>query len=279
MQVNFALSRTIKVWHGEGKFADVTTDKVLGLQKNIHRTLALDVTGLIELLTLPRQLRRDNCYNLKLIKLQQAISFTAPKNVSKSFSDTGDKNWTDVAKGNFGLDLVWQPPQKSTWQENFIRNVLTIGIGFVPTAGPFLQIMFSVGWTLLSEENPQSAFETLKNLCPGIDLTEKVIEEIKKSAGETRKFLPDGWEELNLKLQEKTVDDAKTTPRPIEKMDAMLPMLLQKEVLDATGNSPDKEQPNGSDDPGTTITDNPALTIEEAGKKALDAVESVIPNA
>lgn len=263
--MNFALSRTLKVWHGEGHFAEIKTDKVLGLKKNSDRTLALDVAGLIELLTLPRQLRRDNCYNLKLIQLRQGISLVTPTEVAKSFSDSGDKNWIDVAKGNFGLDLMWQPPQKSTWQENFIRNVLTIAIGFIPVTGPFLQILFSVGWTLVSEENPAAAFALLKNMCPGIDITDKMIEELKKSAAETRKFLPDGWEALNLQLQQKTVD-ANMTPKPIEKMDAMLPMLLQKEVLDATGNNPDKEQSKGSDDPGETIADTPASSAEEAGE-------------
>ncbi|CAO1603759.1 hypothetical protein XANCAGTX0491_007337 [Xanthoria calcicola] len=255
VQVNFALSRTVKFWHGEGHFKDVKTDAVLGLKRDVKMTLALDVTGLIELLALPRQLRKDNCYNLKLLKLQASASLQPNPGVSKTYSDKPDISWLT---------------------ETFIRNVLTIGIGFVPGVGPILQIMFSVGWTLVSEEDPEAAFELLKNLCPGIDLTEKMIDELQKTATETRNFLPDGWKELNLKTQQQAVK-AETTPKPIEAMDAMLPMILQKEVLDATGNGPDKATPAGSPDEGETLVDNPAGELMDAGRSVIGAVESVIP--
>ncbi|KAL8671355.1 MAG: hypothetical protein Q9168_004137 [Polycauliona sp. 1 TL-2023] len=276
VQVNFALSRTVKFWHGEGWFRDVTTDKVLGLKQDVQRTLALDVAGLVSLLTLPRQLRRDNCYNLKLIKLQQSISLQPDPGVSKSYSDGPDISWLTVAKGNYGLDLTWQPPQKSTWQESFIKNTLTVATGFIPGVGPIVQIMFSVGWTLISQEDPQAAFAVLKELAPGFDLGEKIITEIKKAAKETRAFLPDGWEELNLKTQQEVVK-VEMASRPVEAMDAMLPMILQKEVLDATGNSPDKESSGGSQDEGETLVDVAAGDMVDAGKTVAGAVESAIP--
>ncbi|CAL8580586.1 hypothetical protein XPA_006308 [Xanthoria parietina] len=217
IDVNFALSRTVKFWHGEGHFKDVETDAVLGLKRDEERTLG--------------------CRN-------RGASIPDP-GLSESYSDKPDISWLAVANGNYGLDLTWQPPQKSTWQENFIKNVLTIGTGYIPGVGPILQIMFPVGWTLISEEDPEAAFALLRNLCPSIDLTDKVIGELRKAAAaETREFLPDGWKELNLRTQQQAVE-AVTTPRPIEPMDAMLPMMLQKEVLDATGNSPDKDTPGG----------------------------------
>ena len=276
VQVNFALSRTVKFWHGEGRFDDIKTDKVLGLPKNVHRTLALDIAGLVQLLTLPRQLRRDNCYNLKLLKLQQAISLQPAQPVSKSYSDGPDLSWIHVANGNFGLDLVWQPPQKYTWTEQFIKNSLTVATGFIPGVGPIVQIMFSVGWTLISQEDPQAAFAVLKELAPGFDLQEKIIIELKKAASETRAFLPDGWKELNLQTQQKPVETAMAS-KPVEAMDAMLPMILQKEVLDATGNSPDKEQPRGSEDEGETLVENAVGDIVEAGDSVTDSVKSAIP--
>ncbi|KAI4263565.1 MAG: hypothetical protein L6R42_001292 [Xanthoria sp. 1 TBL-2021] len=208
--------------------------------------------------------------------LQQSFRLKPDPGVSKSYSDSPDVSWLTVAKGNYGLDLTWQPPQKSTWQENFIRNVLTVGIGFVPGIGPFMQIMFSVTWTLVSQDSPEAAFAVFKDLCPGIDLTEKMMNELTKGASETRAFLPDGWKELNLTTQKQAVE-VNTTPRPIEAMDAMLPMLLQKEVLDATGNSPDKETPGGSQDEGETLTDNPAGELLEAGEEVVGAIESAIP--
>lgn len=135
--------------------------------------------------------------------------------------------------------------------------------------------MFSVGWTLVSQEDPEAAFALLKDLCPGIDLTDKVLTELKNAASETRAFLPDGWIELNLSTQQKVVG-AKTTARPIEAMDAMLPMLLQKEVLDATGNSPDKQTAK-SKDLGETFAENPVSEIIEASEDVMGKEESALP--
>ena len=264
VQVNFSLNRSVKFWTNEQKFTNIVTDEVLGLRVDVHTTLALDVTGLIELLSLPRQLRRDNCYNLKLVKIHKAGLITPVHlKVSKSFSDQDDISWLQVAKGNYGLDLIWQPPQKSTWQENFIRNVLTIGIGFIPGVGPLLQIAFSVGWTMVAEEDPKAGYELLKNLCPGLDLTDKMIRELHRSVTETRKYLPDGWEQLNLSVVKEPVDEsARFAPRPIEEMDAMVPMLQQKEVLDATGNSPDnamRKEDEGDELQGEIFLHIPAM--------------------
>lgn len=266
--MNFALSRTVKFWHGEGRFDDVKTDQVLGLQPDVKRTLAVDVTGLIQLLTLPRQLRRDNCYNLKLLQLHPATSMPMDDLwISKYYAHKTDISWVTVAKGNYGLDLTWQPPQKSTWEETFIKNTLTVAAGFVPAVGPIVQIMFSVGWTLISEEDPQAALRLLQDLCPAVDLSEHIVDELKKAAAESREFLPDGWKELNLQTQRHAVE-AKTTPKPIEPMDAMLPMSLQKQVLDATGNSPDEDTaPDESEDGGETVADTPAGELMESGQK------------
>ncbi|KAL8797923.1 MAG: hypothetical protein Q9182_007120 [Xanthomendoza sp. 2 TL-2023] len=276
VQINFAVNRTVKFWHGESKFSDVKTDAVLGLPVNKQRTLALNPYKLIQLLTLPRQLRKDNCYNLKLLKLQQSISLQPHPRTSKSYSNGPDVAWTTIAKGNFGVDLTWKPPNKSTWEENFIKNVLYIGVGFVPGSGPILQIMFSVGWQLLLQEDAEAAFSALKDAVPGIDLMDKMFTEVHRSAQETREFLPDGWEGLG--LQTKTsVAPVQTTPKPIEAMDAMLPMLLQKEVLIATGNDPDKETPKSDEGEGETVVDQAAGDLMDAGETVAGAVESAIP--
>jgi hypothetical protein len=256
VQVNFALDRAIKTWRGGDQFVDHKTEKVLGLGKSAGNTVGLDVAGLIQLLTPPRQLRRDNCYNLRLIKIVSASTIKTVS-VTKSFEDRYDKSWLDVAKGNFGLDLTWRPAEKTTWMESFIRNTLTVAIGFVPGIGPLLQVAFTVGWTLLSEEDPGAAFAMLKELCPGLDLAEHVVQELTKASSETRKFLPDEWEKLKLTAQKGAFNEIKSTPKPIEDMDRMLPMLLQKEVLNATGNSPDNNEKKEDTEEGPTVTDNP----------------------
>ena len=274
VQINFALNRTVKFWYGEGKFDDVKTDAVLGLPVNVQRTLALNPYKIIQLLTLPRQLRRDNCYNLKLLKLQQGISLQPHPQTSKSYHNGPDVAWTTIANGNFGLDLTWKPPNKSTWEENFIKNVLYIGVGFVPGAGPILQVMFSVGWQLIIQEDAEAAYSALKDAIPHIDLYDKMIRDLHKSAQETREFLPDGWEGLG--LQTKTAAAPfETKPKPIEAMDAMLPMLLQKEVLVATGNDPDKQTSVADEGEGETIVDQAAGDLMDAGEKVTGVVDAL----
>ncbi|KAL8799082.1 MAG: hypothetical protein Q9200_007627, partial [Gallowayella weberi] len=174
VQIHFALDRTVKFWRGEGNFNDVKTDAVLGLPVNKHRTLVLHPYKLIQLLTLPRQLRKDNCYNLKLLKLRQSISLQPHPNTSKSYSNGPDVASTTIAKGNFGLDLTWKSPNKSTWEENFSRT------SFISesASGPILQIMFSVGWQLVIQEDAEAAYSALKDAVSSVDIYDKMIRDL-----------------------------------------------------------------------------------------------------
>ena len=235
VQVNFALPRKIKIASGDKDWFDVWTHQVLGMRTDAFRAVGFDVSGLIQLLTLPRQLRRDNCYNLRLIKM---VGGGAIKTISvtKSYNDGPDKKWTDVAKGNYGLDLTWKPAEKSTWIENFIRNTLTIAVGFIPVVGPIVQILFSVGWELISQDDPQGAYDLLKELCPGIDLTDKVISDMIQTAKETQKLLPDGWDKMGLDFKKIEARSDNLQPRTInEDMDKTLTMMLQGAILASSG--------------------------------------------
>ena len=46
-------------------------------------------------------------------------------------------------------------------------NVITHGLGMIPVAGLFLAILFPVAWTLIVD--PDSAYDLLKELAPGVD--------------------------------------------------------------------------------------------------------------
>ncbi|KAL9601208.1 MAG: hypothetical protein Q9219_002708 [cf. Caloplaca sp. 3 TL-2023] len=271
VQTNFALSRTVKFYSDDGQIHQVETHAALGISPNVQKTIGIDVSGLISLLALPRPLRRDNCYNLKLLKLEQTTLPESDPGLEKTFSCSPDVSWLTVAKGNFGLDLTWKPPQKTTWEENFIKNCINFGLGWVPFAGPVLQIMFSVGWTFISTEDPEAAFSVLKDLSPGLDLQEKIVKEIIKSANETKLFLPDGWQQLGLKTS-RMVSPIKSSFKPIEDMDAMLPMLLQKEVLMATGKDPEKGTSAEDEGEGETVLDQAAGGLMDAGESVTGVV-------
>ena len=270
VQLNFALPRKLRVAAGDkGWLSDVWTDKVLGMKSDAFRSVGFDVSGLVQLLTLPRQLRRDNCYNLRLIKMTSAGAIKTIS-VTKSYNDGPDKSWLTVANGNFGLDLTWKPAEKSTWMESFIRNTLTIAVGFIPTVGPIVQILFSVGWELISQENPQGAYDLIKTLCPGIDLTDKIISDMVQGAKETQQLMPDGWDKMGLDFKSLEARSDSLAPRPIEDdMDRTLTMMLQGAILAASGTPNDR--PKADEPPGEIIKDNAENATQGVVSVATDA--------
>ena len=269
VQVNFALPRKIKLAAGDKDWFDVWTDKVLGMRTDAFRSVGFDVSGLIQLLTLPRQLRRDNCYNLRLIKITGGGAIKTIS-VTKSYRDGPDKSWLTIANGNYGLDLTWKPAEKSTWIENYIRNTLTVAAGFIPVVGPIVQVLFSVGWEIISQENPQGAYDLLKNLCPGIDLTDKIISEMIQTGKETQALLPDGWDKMGLDFKKLEARSDNLKPRPIEEdMDKTLTMMLQGAILASSGTP--NEQPKQDETPGEVIKDNAENATDGVVNLATDA--------
>ncbi len=50
---------------------------------------------------------------------------------------------------------------------------------------------FTLGWTALTD--PDSFFDNLKTLAPGIDLADHIIQELRKSAADTKALIPEEW--------------------------------------------------------------------------------------
>src|SRR5947208_2803654 len=80
-----------------------------------------------------------------------------------------------------------------------IKNTLYIAIGFIPGAGPFLAMAFTMGWTALTD--PDSFFDDLKMLAPGIGIVDHIIQELRKSAQDTKAFIPEEWAALGRAIQ------------------------------------------------------------------------------
>jgi len=186
VQINFAVNGTRSIWRGGNQFLNHTTNVTRGLGVHRNSTLGLDITGLTQLLCVPRAMRNVNVYSGRFVKISNRTSLrTNP--LLHTFSEEYDFDWTTVARANFGLDLMWSTGQRGFWIENFLRNVLTIAVGFVPLVGPLLAIAFPLAWTAIV--NPDDFMTELRNLAPGVDLTLRVIEEIKSSAANTRSVI------------------------------------------------------------------------------------------
>lgn len=199
VQVSFAQTRGVMVWRGGNSFLNHPIDSTYGLGVHSRHAVGFDVHGLMQLLALPRQLRNNNAYASRLIKIVTQESLRSQGSATTLLARY-NISWLTVANANFGLDLQWVPTQRSNWFENFMKNVLTIAIGMIPVCGPILAIAFPVAWTLIRD--PESAFDELKDLIPTIDLADRIIREhILKSVNETRQYLPSGWEQLALPAQ------------------------------------------------------------------------------
>ena len=150
-----------------------------------------------------------------------------------------------------------------------MRNVLTIALGMIPVAGPFLAVAFPIAWMLISD--PDSAFEELKNLMPGIDFADRIIRQrILSSIDETKEYLPNGWEQLALPVQptsqapEANSEEAGVST-PVPKLEDIGmsfvfvmagEILAQKHKVAPPENEP-TDGPTDKDGPGEVLMTNP----------------------
>ncbi|KAG8526385.1 uncharacterized protein KY384_000379 [Bacidia gigantensis] len=228
-----------------------STSSTYGLATHRGFTIGFDVQGLIQLLPLPRQLRKDNVYASRLIKIVNRSNIVInsssfrPDN-PRTYLRAWDISWLTVANANFGLDLQWKPAQGGGWLENFFKNVLTMALGAIPIFGPILAVVFPVAWTLIVD--PDSAFEELRNLMPGIDFADRLIRQrILDSVDESKQYLPDGWEQLALPAQKPStapvVDAAPPQPvQTLEEIGTSLSFVMAGEVLAQTNKVPPNDE-------------------------------------
>lgn len=185
-------------------------------------TLGLNVHELLKLLSLPRQLRKETPYSARLIKIVPNGAVRTVNTVVTTYRKEYDVEWLTVAKANFGLDLQWKPAERSSWLNDFFRDVLTNLISMIPVAGPFLAILFPVAWTLVVD--PDSAWDVLRDLVPAVNLTDQMVRALLTSLEETKEYLPEGWDHITLPQQPKSVamirNKANNVPGPTEKQEA-----------------------------------------------------------
>ncbi|KAF3026760.1 hypothetical protein E8E14_014836 [Neopestalotiopsis sp. 37M] len=207
-QVNFAVANNkVKILHHSGSarkptvtWRDVSLNKTLGLPDWWSLTVGINFNGLVELLSLPRQLRAQNAFSSGNVIMIDKDLVASPR-IEHSYSDDADFDWAKVASANYGLAIQWKPSiKKQDWMENFLKNSLTVAVGFIPGIGPIAAIAFPLAWTAIAD--PDNFVDTLRNVCPGVDLQLKVVELLSSigdsSSKNVQKYLPEGWEQSAL---------------------------------------------------------------------------------
>ncbi|CAG7555887.1 unnamed protein product [Fusarium equiseti] len=185
LQVNFTSGREVSVWRGGESFMDHPTDRTAGLGVWRDATVGFGITGLIHLLSVPRQFQKYNPYSAKFIKIVGRDSIkTVP--VADSYSDWFDYSWLEITKIQTGMDIEYVPRNQSNWFEEFFKNALEFGLGFIPGVGPLLSIISSLVWTAIRE--PDKLLGQLTLWMPTLKLAQNQVEDLRQSSIEMRKL-------------------------------------------------------------------------------------------
>ena len=161
LMVDFRLPKGVSMrsqWTGNRYFVPFNNEIGLGKGDRIYQTLALNVPGIYALLSLPPQLRNmdKGLYVAKvegeeLINLMGADSRTGPPANTTHIKFYRDIDLVSVMADNFGVDVTWTPYEYSSWVAEFITNVTTLGLGYIPIAGPLISVAFSLGLTAITD--------------------------------------------------------------------------------------------------------------------------------
>jgi len=189
VQVNFTSGVSHGVWR-ENWFSPIRSDRKLGFKCQPWSTLAIDITGLTQLLSCPRQFRKVNPYSGKFIRtVMRDFVKTVP--LSKSYSHEFDFDWVNIVQIHSGINIQYGKATKGSWFEDFFKNALTFGIGFIPIVGPLLSVAFNLAWTAIS--SPDKFLRELSLWVPAVKITMALKEEIEKSSAELRKVVDERW--------------------------------------------------------------------------------------
>lgn len=249
VQINFALNRTVNIWNGRAVVnptQQFRLSSTYGLPVTSNRTLGIDVHGLMHLLYIPHQLRRDNAYGLRLLKVVDRTTVTTVR-LTTNFSFEYDISWLTVARANFGLHLQWKPaPKQSNWFWAWFGRLATHLVGLIPVIGPFLAIGFPIAWALITD--PDNAYRIFKETFPLVDLTDHMVRELRRSAMETRQYLPDGWDELTLPQQSSSRRLIESKPKSLEEIGRGTAFLITEEILSRNATNAWRNDPSDDQD-------------------------------
>ncbi|KAJ5728917.1 uncharacterized protein N7483_003425 [Penicillium malachiteum] len=200
--VNFAMSREVKIMKHSGKWYPdfgydvldgwdtIKMDATLGLPADAEWTMAVNIPQLVNLLSVPRFLRKHTVFSAQIIRIVDRDMVSRKGNV-QTFSDSADISWTTIVNANFGLTVQWTPPNPSAWLMDFIKNNVTIAIGFIPVIGPVAAVAFPLAFTAITD--PASFNATLKSILPQTELVDHVSFRVAKSVKEQKSYLSDNW--------------------------------------------------------------------------------------
>ncbi|KZF20251.1 hypothetical protein L228DRAFT_249930 [Xylona heveae TC161] len=285
LHISFTHTGEVRIWSQGDQFLSFTCNTTDGLGVRRDHTIGINMYGLMNLLSLPRQLRNETAFTSKLVRVVPSTEVQT-RALGPTYWNDHDFDWVMVAGANYGLSLQWAPHQPTTWFQNFFGNVMTIAIGFIPIVGPVLSVSFSFAWTALTD--PDSFLDAIRNEYPALDLTLYIIERIKNDAAATAAYLPPGWDQVGQPLQIPFTEVAKlgakeqkrhgVAPVNLDEIGPSVTFLLAKEILEHTAHSPAAlETPDAAEDdrPEETLASVSATNSQDPSYETLFAEKDI----
>lgn len=209
VQVNFAMDRSVPIWRGGEKFEKHEMTKLKGLSISREETIGFDICGLIELLSVPRHFRKGNPYTSKVIKIVPSNTVKTIK-TTLTYTHIGDIGWTTIQKAHSGLDLMWKKADDKPWAEDFTKNLIVVGLGFVPGAGPLLSVCFSLAWTAIRDDK-EKFWKELSLWVPAVKWTADERAKVEKSFIATQQYVDEKWLTPNSDIRVGSIDKKPST--------------------------------------------------------------------
>jgi hypothetical protein len=196
---------------GEGKDPSkvqttIDCDTTLGLDVHDKTALAINPAKLVTTLIVPREFRELDAFTSKaVILVDSSLIPTAP--LQQTLSSQCMADWAVVMGANQGLSIEWKKGDyKGHWFVNYFKNAMAFAIGYLPIAGPFLAIGWSVAYTAIAQ--PDEFLDELREQIPSVELIEGFVTEIKKMAQDSEGVLKDGIDVKKLSGVETKISNA-----------------------------------------------------------------------
>ena len=198
------MDRTVSVWRGGHKFENFKMTKLRGLSISRKETIGFNIAALIQLLTIPRHFRKGNPYTECCIQIVPAKDVVTVKN-TLTYGHVGDVNYQLIQKAHSGLDLMWKKADDKSWAEDFTKNLLTFGLGFVPGIGPLLAITFALTWSAVRDDK-EKFWNDLSMWAPAVKWTRDQKAQVEKSFIATQQYVDPKWLTPNSDIRVGSID-------------------------------------------------------------------------
>ena len=122
-----------------------------------------------------------------------------------TYGHVGDVNYQLIHKAHSGLDLMWKKADDKTWAEDFTKNLLSFGLGFVPGIGPLLAIAFAVTWSAIRDDK-ETFWHDLSMWAPGVQCTPDEKAKVEKSFIASQQYVDPKWLTPNSDIRVGSID-------------------------------------------------------------------------